>query len=484
MGRIFFLGLLVGCSPKRADTSEDGAGLRAFPDTFMWGAAMAAFQVDAGCPTLSPEECEDPNSDWYQWVTDPELIANSTNHLSGDPMSKGPGHWELYPEDFAAAADELNLNTLRVSIEWSRLFPNDPGDVSTVEELAEHADMDAVTSYRTYFDAMRAAGLEPMVTLNHYTLPLWIHDGKACNADIEGCENRGWADPERMVAAIGLYSGFCAMTFGDQVDLWATLNEPFAVVLAGYMLPSAERTNPPGVVNPSLAIEVAFALAEGHGAMYRAVHEYDDVARVGGVPNLVAVKPSDPDNVDDIRGAEHLDYVYNRAWLNAAINGDFDRDLDGVVEETRDDMGMDFIGVNYYTRITAKGLPINIVPGYDYMDFYPEVTWEEYNPGLGEVARLAHEYGLPVMITEMGTPEMDGAAERMLIPALDGLLDAIDDGVEVEGFYFWSLIDNYEWNHGMDMRFGLYSVDTTTKVRTITDVGLAYGEIAATNALP
>jgi beta-glucosidase/6-phospho-beta-glucosidase/beta-galactosidase len=71
-----------------------------------------------------------------------------------------------------------------------------------------------------------------------------------------------------------------------------------------------------------------------------------------------------------------------------------------------------------------------------------------------------------------------------LIPALDGLLDAIDDGVEVEGFYFWSLIDNYEWNHGMDMRFGLYSVDTTTKVRTITDVGLAYGEIAATNALP
>ena len=476
--------LLAACSAQSSKEETGGESMRSFPEGFQWGAAMAGFQVDPGCPTMAAEDCEDSNSDWYQWTTDPELIANSGNHLSGDPLSMGPGHWELYPEDFERAANELNLTTLRVSLEWSRLFPEDPGDVDTVEDLASHVDADAVEQYTRYLEAMKTAGITPMVTLNHYTLPLWIHDGKACNDDIETCEDAGWADPERMIKAIGLYSGFCAMTFGDQVDLWATINEPFAIVLAGYMFPSAERTNPPGVINPALALEVAFSLAEAHGEMYRMVHAYDDNARVGGVPNLVAVRPSDPDNPDDVQAAENLDYVYNRAWMNAALKGEFDRDLDGVIDEVRDDMGMDFIGVNYYTRITAKYVPISLVPGYPMLNFFPENTWEEYNPGLGEVARLAHEYDRPIMITETGTPDMDGAADRVLKPALEGLLDAIDDGVEVEGLYFWSLIDNYEWNHGMDMRFGLYAVDTDTKERTLTGVGSAYAEIAATNALP
>ena len=478
-----FLITAVACtSPAQKESAVDGA--KTFPKDFQWGAAMAGFQVDPGCPTLAPSECEDRHSDWYQWVTDPELIADSSNYLSGDPLGLGPGHWELYESDFERAANELNLSHLRVSLEWSRLFPNDPGPVDDVEDLAAHADPDAVAQYTAYFAAMRSAGIVPMVTLNHYTLPLWIHDGKACNADIDTCDNAGWADPERTIKAIGLYAGFCAMTFGDQVDLWATLNEPFAVVLAGYMFPSEERTNPPGVFDPALGIAVAFSLAEAHGEMYRMVHAYDDTARVGGVPNLVAVKPSDPESADDIQAAANLDYVYNRAWLNAAIHGEFDRDLDGVAEEHRDDMGMDFIGVNYYTRITAKSLPITIVPGFEMMNFFPETTWEEYAPGLGEVARLGASFGRPVIITEFGTPEMGGAADRMLKPALSGLHAAIEDGVDVEGVYFWSLIDNYEWNHGMSMRFGLYTVDTATKTRTLTDVGAAYADIALANALP
>ncbi len=473
--------VLVGCSSKKDSEKSLTPG---FPEDFTWGAAMAGFQVDAGCPDESILDCEDPASDWYQWVTDSDLLADPSTHNSGDPLSLGPGHWELYPEDFTRAQGTLGLSSLRVSLEWSRLFPTDPGPVETVDELAEHADPQAVAAYHAYFAAMHAAGLRPMVTLNHYTLPLWIHDGKACHEDLDSCEARGWADPDRIVPAIGLYAGFCAREFGEEVDDWATLNEPFAVVLAGYLMPSEERTNPPGITNFPLAVEVLFTMAEAHLEMYDAVHANDATARVGAVPNLAAVQPEDPDNPEDVEGAEHFDSVYNRAFLEATVYGRFDRDLDGVAEDVRKrGGGMDFVGVNYYTRITTRGLTIPLVANHPWTDFYPSVLWEEYSEGIAEVAELAAGYDLPVIITENGTPDMDGAGERFLRPTLASLQGAIDEGVEIEGYYFWSLIDNYEWNHGMNLRFGLFSVDTETKERTLTGVGEAYASIVAHNGL-
>jgi beta-galactosidase len=124
--------LLLACSPD----PDPGDGGRAFPQGFLWGASMAGFQVDPGCPSLPAEQCEDRASDWYVWVTDPELIARSSNYLSGEPLSNGPGHWELYEQDFEMAAQDLSLGSLRTSLEWSRLFPQDPGEVQTVDELA------------------------------------------------------------------------------------------------------------------------------------------------------------------------------------------------------------------------------------------------------------------------------------------------------------------------------------------------------------
>ncbi|MDP6935545.1 MAG: family 1 glycosylhydrolase, partial [Myxococcota bacterium] len=306
---------------------------RSFPENFIFGASMAGFQVDPGCPTLAAEDCEDRASDWYQWVTDEELIADSSTYLSGDPLSAGPGHWELYQEDFARAAEDLQLTGLRNSLEWSRLFPEEPQDATTVEDLAEWADPDAVQTYHDMFDAMEAVGIEPLVTLNHYTLPLWIHDGKACHEDIETCSPAGWADPERLIEQIALYSGWCALEFGDQVDDWLTLNEPFAVAMAGYLLPGEDRTNPPGVVQPDLAIQTIWAMVEAHGAMYDAVHAWDADARVGAAPNLAYPQPEDPDDSLDQLGAEHFDYVYNRTFLDGTVLGQLDRDLDGEAEE-------------------------------------------------------------------------------------------------------------------------------------------------------
>ena len=472
----------LGCrsEPPAASTPAD------FPDDFLFGAAIAGFQVDPGCPTLPAEQCEDRGSDWYEWVTDPELVARPGNYLSGDPLSRGPGHWELYDEDFRRAKEELHLDSVRVSLEWSRLFPVEPVGATTVEDLAEFADPAAVAAYHAYFASLRSHGLEPVVTLNHYTLPLWLHDAKGCHDDIDGCTDRGWADPERLLPEIERYSGFCAMEFGDEVDIWATLNEPFAVVLSGYLLPSEDRTNPPGVTEPELAIAVMWAQIGAHALMYDAVHAYDATAMVGAVPNLAAVRPDDPSRPEDVVAAEHLDYVYNRVFLNATVDGAVDRDLDGVIEETRADWAgrMDYIGVNYYTQLAARSLGFPLVEGYPLLDFFPVGSfWTEYPEGLGEVTLLADSYGVPVIITENGTWDTEGAGDRFIRPHLAALRDAMDQGADVRGYHLWSLIDNYEWNHGMDLRFGAYAVDDDTKERTLRDFGADYAEIARTRRL-
>lgn len=480
---------LTACTGK-PDTTDDSAVLPHFPSDFMWGTAVAGFQVEAGCPTIAAEDCEDRASDWYQWVTDPDLIAESANYLSGQPMSEAPGHFELYNSDLDDAV-ALGTNSFRTSIEWSRLFPDGAAEqATTVDDLMQYADPAGLAYYNAYFDAIVAHGLTPLVTLNHYTLPLWIHDGKACHEDPDTCTNRGWLDLARIKPAIALYSGFCAQQFGDRIDWWATENEPMAIVLSGYLLPGEDRTNPPGVSRPDLAIPVAFNLAEGHAAMYDAVKAYDTVdvdgdgseSMVGAVPNLVAVQPLDPDNETDVHGASDLDYVYNRVYLNATVYGDFDRDLDGVAEEHRDDIAgrMDYIGVNYYTRITVRGLTVPLFSEYPVTDFYPEVVWEEYPEGIADVVNLANSYGLPAVITENGTEPTDESGDTFLRPHLSALLGAIDAGADVRGYYYWSLTDNYEWNHGMSMTFGMYAVDLTTKARTPKPMAATYTDIITT----
>jgi len=481
---------LLGCtSPAKEDSSAPGG----FGDEFLWGASIAGFQVDPGCPTEAPETCEDRASDWYQWVTDPDLVAESGNYLSGEPLSDGPGHHELYAEDIGLARD-LHLNGLRTSIEWSRLFPDGAAEsATTVEELRAYADPAAVAWYHDYFAAIHEAGLTPLVTLNHYTLPLWLHDGKACHEDLAACTDRGWLDLARMKPAITLYSAFCGQEFGGEVDDWATINEPLAIVLAGYLLPGPDRTNPPGVTDASAAFDVFFNLVEGHAAMYDALKANDTVdvdgdgeaSFIGLVPNLAAVAPTDPASEDDARGVADANYVYNELFLNAAVYGDFDRDVDGVAEEHRPDIAgrMDYIGVNYYTRITVRGLSIPLFAGYSKIDFFPDNAWEEYPEGLGEVLHLAQSYGLPSIVTENGTQPTDTSADEFLRPHLQSLLDAKNEGVDVRGYFYWSLLDNYEWNHGMDYRFGLYAVDLATKERTLRPMRAAYAEIAAAGAL-
>ena len=451
-----------------------------FPEDFLFGTATAGFQVEAGCPTIAPEECEDRASDWYQWVTDEELVADGQTFNSGDPITWAPGHYELYEDDLDLAAD-LGTTAFRFSFEWSRLFPDAATeDATTVEELAEHVDPVALAWYRDYLAAMKARDLTPVATVNHYTLPLWVHDGKVCRDDPSGCEASGWLNEERMLPLITLFSQYLAREFGDDIDLWLTLNEPLAVIISGYLLPSADRTNPPGVADPDLALTVAWNMAQAHALMAEAIRSEDAEASVGVVVNLGVAYPEDDSDVDDIRGAEHLDYVYNEAILEMFLNGRLDSNLDGLVDEEDTSIAgkTDWLGLNYYFAFEVGGFPRPIYSNYPYMDFFPK-TLDPDVAYFGDAIDMTAEWGLPIYITENGVADpTEDDALGYVDPALRTVRDKTDEH-DIRGYMYWSLIDNYEWNHGMNMRFGLYEVDTDTKSRTLRPIGETYGEIIA-----
>ncbi len=496
--------IVVSCSSKdTAGANADAAAgdstvtlQHSFPKGFLWGTAIAGFQVDMGCPTLPASACNDANSDWYQWVSDPELVADKSTFGSGDPVSAGPGFWQNWPGDIDLARNTLHNNALRYSLEWSRLFPDATAEkANSVADLKQYANADAVASYHKIFAAAKANKISLLITLNHYTLPLWLHDGKACHADLDTCKNRGWLDKARILKAIALYAGFCAQEFGGDVDLWGTINEPFAVVLAGYILPTAERTNPPGVpLRTTEGVGVAFNMMEAHCLMVDAVHQYDTqdangdgvLAQVGIVANLAAVVPKDPSKPEDVAAAKHADYVYNQEFLDATILGDLDRNLDGVVDEHRDDMKgrMDFIGINYYTRMLVAAGSIPGGQDFKYLDFLPSLNaFDTFPQGIHDVVMWASKYKLPMIITENGSGgDKSTSFADYLQPHLTQLHQAIVEGADVRGYFYWTLVDNYEWNHGVNqIKMGMFSYDATTKARKGSALADHYGQVGLNN---
>lgn len=493
MSRILLALVLAACHPT-PETGSPPDGADVFPEGFLWGTSTAGFQVEPGCPSLAAEVCEDPASDWYQWVTDPDLLAEEGLALSGEPVSAGPGMFELLEEDLARAAGELGTGAIRVSIEWSRLFPDRAAEQATsVEALSALVDPDGLAWTHRMLGAIREAGLVPLVTLNHYTLPRWLHDGKDCHLNWPDCADRGWVDGPRILPLVERYAAFCAREFGGEVDLWVTLNEPLVTVLSSYVQPNEDRTGPPAVVDYEAGLEAAFNQARAHARMYAAVHAEDGVdadgdgvaARVGLADHLVHAVPYDEDDEDDVRGAVHLDRVYNRLFLDAAILGQLDTDLDGTPDEEIPGAGMDFLGVNYYNQVVVLGAAEPLVAGMDLLDFLPVEFRTDRPEGMAVVLGIGRDYGLPVIVTENGKGNPgDDAADTFLEPMLAGVLQAISEGAEVEGYFYWSLLDNYEWNHGMDaIRFGLYAVDPETKGRTLRSIGARFRAIASSGTL-
>jgi len=489
----------------RGPATKDAPVIGTFPKDFVFGSAIAGFQVDMGCPTVAASACEDRASDWYQWITTPRILNNPLLFMSKDPPATGPGFYELYERDLDLAAGKgtagLNNDALRLSIEWSRIFPNATWGANSHASLKSIASADGIAFYHRLFGAMKTRGLTPFVTVSHYSLPLWVHDGNACNENLDRCiaaGKGGWADPNRarIVNEIAKYAQFIAEEFGAEVDRWATLNEPFsAVILPGYLISTPMRSNPPGLSGPWAKIEAAktatTAMIEAHARMYDAIKAFDKGdadgdgknAEVGIVYAFSEIAPQ-TSSAADAKAAEHAQYIFHDMFMDGVVFGRVDEKWDrgpGDAPVRSDIAGrVDFIGVNYYFRFVAKPgwLPIGFVSPF--IDFDAMAPFEAVPHGIySTLMRVADRYKLPLYVTETGTTQDDeprGAA--WLVQTLSEVRHAIKSGADVRGYFAWSLMDNYEWNHGMGMKFGLYAVHPETKARAIRDAGEVYAKMA------
>jgi beta-galactosidase len=485
-----------------------------FPRDFVFGSAIAGFQVDMGCPTIAASECEDRSSDWYQWITTPRIVDNPILFMSKDPPSKGPGFYELFEKDLDLASgqgeSQLGGGALRLSIEWSRIFPRPTFGVSTHASLKAIASPQGLAFYHRLFAAMKARGVKPFVTVNHYSLPLWIHDGNLCNQSLEQCVAKGvagWADPNRarIVNEIAKYAAFLGEEYGGEVDQWASLNEPFsAVVVAGYLAATPMRSNPPGLSGPWMSIEgaktAATAMVEAHARIYDALKAFDKKdadgdgtkAEVGLVYVFSKITPKS-DTADDKQAAADAQYFFSDMFMDGVVEGRLDEHWDkgpGNAPVRADLAGRcDFIGVNYYFGFRAQKntLPVPLSFVSPFMTFDMLQPFDEESPQLihDVLVDTYKKYQKPLYVTETGTPQDDeprGAA--WVVRTLSETRRAIEDGADVRGYFAWSLMDNYEWNHGMEMKFGLYAVDPTTKARAMRDSGVVYAAITKARDVP
>lgn len=514
-----------GSSSSSGETSQpdgaapdSGALFGTFPANFGFGSATAGFQVEMGCPTMAAATCEDRNSDWYQWITTDRIVDNGLLYMSGDAPETGPGFFETYREDIGRAGGkgqgELGNNVLRLSIEWSRVFPTATFGLEG-DALKAAADPAALVYYHDVLAALKERGMRASVTVTHYSLPLWIHDGNRCNEDIGECmdaEVAGWATPNRgrIVNEIAKYAGFLGREFGADVDEWATENEPFsAVVVPGYILATEMRSNPPGRSATWMHVDAAktatLALIEGHARMYDALKANDLVdadgdgtaASVGIVYAFSDIQPL-TDSEGDKKVTEDAKYFFHYLFMDGIAKGIVDPNWDkgrgkGTVRPDLQNR-LDWIGVNYYFRFRAQNTVVNTLPFIS-----PLITFNMTQPFDGEcptcienAAFAALEYGKPIVISETGFPAQasdDAEVQNRkqtawLVSTLGTVESMVQRGIDVRGYYAWSLMDNYEWNHGMGMRFGLYSVDPTTKARSVRPAGQALRRIADAREVP
>ena len=431
------------------------------------------------------------------------MIKNdAAARVKGDAPSLGPGHFELYPQDFDRAQRDLKNNSLRMGIEWSRIFPRATDGVTGFEALRAIASADALAHYHAVFAALKARGLRPFVTLNHYTMPSWIHDAIGCHQNLNTCRNKGWVDKDRAVREIAKYAGFVAKEFGGEVDLWSTHNEAFtSIAIAGYLFQTEIRSNPPAVrLRIPEAKTVFLGLIEAHARMYDAVKANDTVdadgdgvaAEVGMVYPMAPFRPKNPQNANDVRAAENTFYLWNLAFLNAVIKGELDANLDKQIVVRADLQNrMDFLGINYYGSVTIEGFDGPVFPELSPLSTFNPLTFE-YNGndprGIYEMVMLIHKMGKRVIISENGVQDATdaGIAPEFMVRHLIWLTRAIRDGANVLGYFYWTLMDNYEWHLGVDFRMGLFAVDNASpnKTRTARKTVEVYRRIAQEGKIP
>ncbi|HCL82197.1 MAG: hypothetical protein A2077_02890 [Nitrospirae bacterium GWC2_46_6] len=397
---------------------------------FLWGVATSAFQLEGS-----------PHADWASWDSILDSKPDVTNHYT------------LYKEDLCLLK-ELGVNSYRFSIEWSRIQPKE-----------NVWDDGAVAHFQDIIDILLESNIEPMVTIHHFTHPLWF------------IKKYPWHED----ASIEKFSDFVEKIVSTikGVKYWITFNEPYVLLLGGYL----EGCMPPGIKDASLAVKALKNIFICHGMAYDKIHSRIPDAMVSVAHNMAALAPWKRWSPMDRLLAKIAKHFYNHSLLDAFLTGkmrikfpfkspiDVDLPIKGK---------LDFFGVNYYTRVHMRFNPFKKmgvelrhrdIDGYGLTD----MGWEVHPYGLQKVLRYASRLNVPLIITENGIATRDDQRKiKFMKRHIDVLEKCIKDGIDVRGYFYWSLIDNYEWLQGLDARFGLYKVDFDTLKRKPTNAAAYY----------
>jgi beta-glucosidase len=422
---------------------------RAFPEGFLWGAATAAHQVEGG----------NRNNDWWAFEQQPGAIWQ--DQRSGQACD----WWANAERDFDLMA-EMGHNTHRLSVEWSRIEPEEG-----------RFDPTAVARYRDMLSGLRRRGIEPMVTLFHFSSPLWL------------IARGGWQDP----AAVEYFRRFVDYTveqLGDLVKLWCTINEPNIYAALGYLL----GEHAPGEHSPRLYFRVLRHLLRAHAEAYRRIRAMDGQAQVGLVKNVAIFEPLHDKEGGAQKLAGLIDRLFNQVTLGAVQDGRLGPPLrlpSGTYGPLVD--SVDFVGVNYYSRHRVSLRSRNggrlqilgLTPGAETSDVGRNGPYGEVYPaGMYRVLKRIARMGKPIYITENGLPDHDDDQRpRFLLSHLAEVQRAIAEGVDVRGYYHWTFTDNFEWAEGWGLRFGLVALDPETQARKPRRSARLYSDIIRENAI-
>ena len=427
---------------------RDPATVGRFPDGFLWGTATAAYQVEG-----ATREDGRGESIWDRFCATPGAI------LTGEDGSVACDFYHRYREDVRLLR-ELGVNAFRFSVSWPRVLPAGRGAVNAA----------GLDFYDRLVDELLAAGVEPVVTLYHWDLPVELEDAG------------GWPARSTVEAFVDL-ADVVAQRLGDRVSHWITHNEPWVVAWVGY----GWGEHAPGRASPADALAAAHHVLLSHGLACERIRGASPGARVGIALNLTDAVPAS-ESPEDVAAASELDGEQNRWFLDPLFRGEYPADVwerfAAVAPPVHDgDLAtiaapLDFLGVNYYSRTVVERSGADgrrAVPQADAP--HTEMGWEVAPESLYRVlARLRDDYAPPeIAITENGAAFADERAPDgsvhdplradYLARHVEAVSRALAAGVPVSGYFVWSLLDNFEWTYGYSRRFGLVYVDFETQER-------------------
>ncbi|WP_242968535.1 GH1 family beta-glucosidase [Sulfobacillus sp. hq2] len=430
---------------------------KVFPPTFQWGAATAAYQIEGA----AQEDGRGP-SIWDDFSHTPgKTYHNDTGDIACD-------HYHRMVQDVDLLA-QVGVSHYRFSVSWSRVFPQ--GHLRTVNPSG-------LAFYDRLVDTLLDRGITPALTLYHWDLP------SALQAQ-GGWTQRGTAE------IFADYAGFLAERLGDRIPIWITHNEPWCTAVLGHLL----GEHAPGVRDPEQALQAAHHVLLSHGLASQAIRAARPKAQVGITLNLTPAYAKNEQAPN--QAAAHLQDVFSNRWyLDPLFRGTYPQELE-ILFGKMPEMGprdmriiaqpLDFLGINYYfsqvvEAVTDKLWPARIVPPQGPVT---AMGWPLMPQGLTDLLmRLTHEYGpVPLIITENGAAYDDVVSEgrvhdsariRYLESHIAAVAEAMKQGADVQGYYVWSLMDNFEWAFGYSKRFGLLYVDYATQERIFKDSALWY----------